>query len=161
MEQLTLVKSENFGNVQCDFYDSNKELWMTRRQLGEALEYEDPNQAIKNIHLRHKDRLDNFSGVVQLETPSGVQPTTIYSAKGIYEICRWSQQPKADAFFDWVYDRLEDLRTGSVTGIKHRSSSSSLSTACLVSTISRASHTSFATNQGSPSLVIVLISLSW
>lgn len=36
--------------------------------------------------------------------------TTLYTAKGIYEICRWSRQPKADAFFDFVYDVLEGLR---------------------------------------------------
>jgi len=36
----------------------------------------------------------------------------LYSAKGVYEICRWSRQPKADAFYDHVYDILEGLRLG-------------------------------------------------
>jgi hypothetical protein len=36
----------------------------------------------------------------------------LYSTRGIYEICRRSQQPKADQFFDWVYDILEGLRRG-------------------------------------------------
>lgn len=113
MEDLALIKSENFGAVQCDFYQGQQnEIWMTRRQIGESLEYGDPNQAIKNIHLRHKARLDKFSRVVQIETPSGRQETTLYSAKGVYEICRWSQQPKADAFYDWVYEILESLRKG-------------------------------------------------
>ena len=111
---LVLVKSETFGNVQCDFYQSRDEVWMTRRQIGEALEYGDANQAIKNIHLRHKGRLDKFSRVVQIETPSGIQETTIYSTKGVYEVCRWSQQAKADAFYDWVYEMLEALRKGEV-----------------------------------------------
>lgn len=41
----------------------------------------------------------------------GTQETTLYNAKGIYEICRWSRQPKADAFMDWVWDVLESIRT--------------------------------------------------
>lgn len=36
----------------------------------------------------------------------------IYNAKGIYEICRHSKQPKADEFYDFVYDLLEKLRKG-------------------------------------------------
>jgi prophage antirepressor-like protein len=112
LSNLTLVKSESFGNVQCDFYKDSKDVWMTRRQIGDSLEYEDGNQAVKNIHLRHKDRLDKFSRVVQIETPFGKQSTTVYSMKGVYEICRWSQQAKADAFYDWVYETLESLRNG-------------------------------------------------
>lgn len=116
VNELTVIRSENFGAVTCDFLkDANSEIWMTRRQIGEALEYIDPAPSIKNIHLRHKERLDKFSMVVQLDTPSrGEQETTIYSAKGIYEICRWSQQPKADKFYDWVYEILEGLRKGNL-----------------------------------------------
>ena len=38
--------------------------------------------------------------------------TYLYSAKGVYEICRWSRQPAADAFYDHVYAILEGLRIG-------------------------------------------------
>ncbi len=109
---LQIVKSSSFGNVQCDFYKKDNEIWMTREQIGQALEYPEARKAIQKIHERHKERLDKFSGVVRLGTPGGNQEAYIYSAKGIYEICRWSQQPKADAFFDWVYDMLEKLRKG-------------------------------------------------
>ena len=108
MSNLALVKSENFGNVQCDFYGDDKNFWMTREQIGEALEYSEPMIAISKIHDRHKDRIDKFS-LTRLVNGRSIY---LYSPKGVYEICRWSQQPKADAFFDWVYDRLEELRTG-------------------------------------------------
>ncbi|WP_432401036.1 ORF6C domain-containing protein [Wukongibacter sp. M2B1] len=116
MNNLRIVKSDNFGSVKCDFYtDGSNEILMTRRQIGESLEYENPNGSVKNIHLRHADRLDKFSTVVQIDTPSrGKQETTVYNAKGIMEICRWSQQPKADEFMDWVWDVIESLRTGQV-----------------------------------------------
>lgn len=113
---LSLVKSESFGNVQCDFYSDNKDIWMTREQVGLALEYSEPAIAIGKLHKRYKDRLDKFSVLTKLvNTSDGKQyDTYIYNAKGIYEICRWSRQPKADAFFDWVYDMLEGLRTGKI-----------------------------------------------
>lgn len=35
-----------------------------------------------------------------------------YSERGIMEICRWSDMPKADDFFDWAYDIIEAYRHG-------------------------------------------------
>lgn len=113
MSNLVLLKSEKFGSVNCDFYEEGNNFWMTREQIGTALEYQNPREAIKLIHKRHKDRLGMFSRGFQIETPrGGTQTTVIYSAKGIYEICRWSKQPKANEFYDFVYDILESLRTG-------------------------------------------------
>lgn len=109
MNDLTLIKSETFGNVQCDFYSNDRhEALMTREQIGTALEYEDPMVAIGKVHDRHKERLDKFS----FTTLVNGRNTYLYSAKGVYEICRWSQQPKADAFYDFVYETLEALRKG-------------------------------------------------
>jgi DNA-binding XRE family transcriptional regulator/prophage antirepressor-like protein len=118
MNDLTLVKSANFGDVQCDFYSygESKEIKVTRRQIGESLEYSDPEDSIKKIHERHRDRLDKFSTRVILSQVEGERVVEremiIYSARGVYEICRWSQQPKADAFMDFAWDTIEALRTG-------------------------------------------------
>lgn len=113
---LSLVTQESFGAVQCDFYQSQEQVWLTREQIGTALEYADPIRNISKIHDRHKDRLNNFSVVVKLTTTDGkAYDTVVYSPKGIYEICRWSRQPKADAFYDWVYEVLEKLRTKQAT----------------------------------------------
>ncbi len=114
MTDLTLVQSTQFGSVAMDVYRDGHEVWLTRDQIGTALGYTDPRVAIAKIHDRHRDRLDRFSGVTKVVTPGGQQETVVYSARGVYEICRWSQQPKANAFFDWVYDLLEGLRTGAV-----------------------------------------------
>jgi prophage antirepressor-like protein len=113
MSNMVLLKSARFENVDCDFYEEENEIWMTREQIGTALAYENPREAIKLIHKRHKERLDQHSRGFQIETPrGGRQVTVIYSARGVYEICRWSKQPKADQFYDFVYDILEGLRTG-------------------------------------------------
>lgn len=108
---LSIVSKEMFGQNQMNIYQNdNNDIFMTREQVGNALEYKNPRRAIKDIHLRNKDRLDNFSRGAQVETSSGSQVTTIYNEKGIYEIIRKSAQPKADEFYDWVYDLLSKLR---------------------------------------------------
>lgn len=116
MSKMELITSEKFGNIRCDFYNDGKDIWLTRRQIGEALEYGKPNDAITDIHMRHKARLDQFSTTRKLRVVEGSRAVTremvLYSAKGVYEVCRWSQQPKADAFFDFVYELLERLRKG-------------------------------------------------
>lgn len=110
---LQLVAQEDFGDVPVDFYRKpDEEVWMTREQIGTALGYVDPRVAIAKLHHKHKDRLDRFSVVTDLVTTDGkAYQTYLYSPKGVYEICRWSRQPKADAFYDWVYEVLEKLRT--------------------------------------------------
>ncbi len=113
---IKLVQSATFATTVVDFYRNPKDIWMTREQIGTALEYAEPSKAIAKIHERHQERLDPLSSFVRLGKEENgkqfIRDSYLYSAKGVYEICRWSQQPKADAFFDWVYDRIEDLRTG-------------------------------------------------
>ncbi|UZQ86007.1 phage antirepressor KilAC domain-containing protein [Thermoclostridium stercorarium] len=112
MNDLTLVKSANFGNVKCDFWmDSNGDIWLTRKQIGQALRYADPQKAIDNLHAKHADRLNKFSVTLKVRGTDGkFYDTTLYNAKGIMEICRWSQQPKADSFMDWVWEVIDSIR---------------------------------------------------
>jgi len=114
MNDLVLYKSENFQGATCDLYrDINNDIFMTREQIGRALEYGSPSSAIRKIHERNFDRIDKYSGVVQIDLPlGGKQEMYLYEARGIYEICRWSRQPKANAFMDWVWNLLEGLRKG-------------------------------------------------
>src|SRR5690625_2525047 len=108
---LSLATREMFGQNEMNIYQNkNNDIFMTREQIGQALEYKNPRRAIKDIHLRNKDRLDKFSRRAQVDTPSGTQETVVYNEKGIYEIIRKSAQPKADEFYDWVYDLLSKLR---------------------------------------------------
>lgn len=114
MNNLQLIKSENFGTAQCDFYgNGNNEFFMTREQIGRALEYSNHSDAIRKIHDRHKERLDKFSVEDKLSGTDGKKyQTYLYTRKGIMEICRWSQQPCADAFMDWVWEIMDSLING-------------------------------------------------
>jgi len=110
---MNLIKQERFGELVCDFYEQSSEYYMTRIQVGEALECSNPQKAIDNIHQRHKDRLDKFSVTLSLRGTDGKQYDTIlYSLKGVMEICRWSRQPKADAFMDFCWEVMEALLSG-------------------------------------------------
>lgn len=109
--KLRLVKQGDFLGTKCDFYvDEDNNIYMSRTQIGYALQYKDPSNAIRNIHARHYKRLDNFSVEVttaQIERVSKHQSedklTFMYTAQGIFEICRHSNQPHADDFYDYVY----------------------------------------------------------
>lgn len=106
MTNLKLITIENFGELQCNFYrNMNDDILLTREQIGTALEYSNPSTAIKNLHRKHKDRLDSLSMKIKLgrlqnepTSKSDEQERVYYTERGIMEICRWSRQPKANLF---------------------------------------------------------------
>ena len=123
MSKLTLITTETFGDLSCNFYrNMNDDILLTREQIGQALEYADPSKAIRKIHLKHKDRLDELclriKGSTQIGanlTKSEEQERVYYTERGIMEICRWSRQPKANLFMDWVWDVIEAYRHNELT----------------------------------------------
>ena len=118
--ELQLVKSEQFYGVDCDFYKGNDdEMWLTRKQIGEALEYSARGDAIEMIHRKHKDRLDKFSVTIKLMgTDKKRYNTYMYNERGVMEICRWSRQPKANEFMDWVWDIVQAYRHGTLQPVQ-------------------------------------------
>ena len=124
MSKLKLITTETFGDLSCNFYrNMNDDILLTREQIGQALEYADPSKAIRKIHLKHKDRLDELCVRIKLSsTQNGAnlskseeQERVYYTERGIMEICRWSRQPKANIFMDWVWDIIEKYRHNELT----------------------------------------------
>lgn len=69
---LQKVSNSVFGTIVCDYYSDGKgEFFMTRQQIGQALEYADPQKAIDNIHNAHKDRMNKFSVTLKLRGTDG------------------------------------------------------------------------------------------
>lgn len=112
MSTLKLITTENFNNLSCNFYrNMNDDILLTRDQIGQALEYTDPDDALSKIHKRHADRLDQLSVVAKLSSTDGkMYNTTLYTERGVMEICRWSNKPKANLFMDWVWDIISKYR---------------------------------------------------
>ena len=118
---MELLTTREFNGVALDCYKADNEtdgFWATREQIGRLLEYENPNDAIKIIHLRHADRLDKFSTRFNLNQVEGDRTVTreiiVYNFKGFLEICRYSDMPKADAVIDFAWNVMDEIRrTGS------------------------------------------------
>lgn len=116
--KLKLVKHGEFLGTVCDFYvDEENNIYMSRTQIGYALEYKNPSKGIENVHNRNYKRMDKFSIKItgaQIEGGSKhIDPNSemyMYIERGIYEICRKSAQPVADDFNDWVYDTVESIK---------------------------------------------------
>ena len=114
---MTVITSKSFGALNVDVYQNDKhQYYMTREQIGAALEYTSPVVAIKKIHDRYADRLDALTSITNLVIEVGnhtqVRQTYVYSLRGVMEICRFSRQPKADAFMDFCWDIMESLMRG-------------------------------------------------
>ena len=116
--KLKLVKQGEFLGTRCDFYvDEENNIYMSRTQIGYALQYKNPQDAIKKIHLRHYEKLqqryvevvgDNLS-----PRPRDLGKKTsifMYDERGILDVIRWSTTEIADQYFDWVYDIIQSIK---------------------------------------------------
>lgn len=120
---LKLITTETFGDLSCNFYrNMNNDILLTREQIGTALEYVNPRDAIKNIHRKHKDRLEPLSFRIKLgryqtepTSKSEEQECVYYTQRGVMEICRFSRQPLANQFMDWVWDIVEKYRNNELS----------------------------------------------
>ena len=115
---MELLTTREFNGVALDCYKADNEtdgFWATREQIGRLLGYKNPSDSIAKIHNRHKENLDRYSGMDKLSTPEGgTQETVIYNFKGFLEICRYSNQPKAEAVISFCWEVMDEIRrTGS------------------------------------------------
>lgn len=104
---MELIKRDDFNGFPLDIFGEKQVYFITRKQIGEALGYSNPQKVIDNIHARHKERLDSLSVTLNLRgTDLKMYDTMLYNLNGVLVICRNSRQPKAEALMDKVYDIL-------------------------------------------------------
>lgn len=116
--RLELVKQGEFLGTKCNFYkDEDDNIYMSRTQIGYALGYTSPSTAIRMIHTRHRDRLDKLSAEVtgeQIVPPiknnKRAEKMYMYSERGIYAICGYSNKEIAEQFNDWAYEVIISIR---------------------------------------------------
>jgi prophage antirepressor-like protein len=116
MSNLQLVKSECFGNIQCDFYQDNDAVCMTAAQLGAALGYTDPQKGVDNLLSRNDYLRDaEFSVTLKLRgADEKVYDTRVFTEDGIYEVTMLAKTDKAREFKNWVRHVIKTIRrTGS------------------------------------------------
>lgn len=137
---MELLVQKTYNNQLYDFYNgANDEIYLTREQIGTALGYANPTDSIKQIHKRHKNRLDNLCIRLKQKTSELSQSheggqsdpgrersqnkyleseIVYYSERGVMEICRWSDSENANAFMDWVWDIVASYRHGEIAQLK-------------------------------------------
>ena len=76
---MQLATTRKFGELEIQVYENpavghsrvQDDFWMTREQIGTALEYSNPMTAIKNIHNRNTTRLDPLSTQLKMSQVEG------------------------------------------------------------------------------------------
>ena len=114
MSNLTLIKSADFGNVKCNIYSDEQNMFMTSEQLGYCLGYSDPIRNVNKLVSRNERlKQKKFSTVVKLTTDDGKERNVrVFNEDGIYEVAFLSKTEKAEEFRDWVRAILKSLRSG-------------------------------------------------
>lgn len=123
MNDLQLLTSKQFNGITLNCYieqgqSDSSDFWATREQIGRLLGYEYPAHAIKNIHRRNKERLDRFSRGLKMSQVEGERTVTrkvrVYNFKGLLEICRYSNQPKANEVIDFIWSIADEIRLNGI-----------------------------------------------
>ena len=113
MNDLKLIKSEHFGEIEADIFSNGTDMFMTISQLAGCLEYADKRAIEKllerNEYLKNKE----FSFIQKVPyAVGGTQNTRTFTEDGIYEVTMLSGQPKAKEFRAWIRGILKALRSG-------------------------------------------------
>ena len=113
--QLRLAKKVLFEKLEIECYEDatrdNGDFFMTRKQISDALEYEDSKSFDKVIE-RKRNKIgtpvhDKLSG-----TDGKHYNTELYSFEQLFEIMDGSRQPKAELFRKFAVRTLKELLTG-------------------------------------------------
>jgi anti-repressor protein len=99
--------------IECfeDVSNDNGDFYMTRKQIGEALDYKNEKQ-LNVVIFRHKEEIGNSVGFKLKSTDEKYYDTEVYSFNQLFQILRFSKQPKANLFMDWATITLKELILG-------------------------------------------------
>lgn len=60
--KLMFVKQGKFLGITCDFYvDEEEKIYMSRTQIGYALQYKNASKSVEKLHNRHKKRIEDLA----------------------------------------------------------------------------------------------------
>lgn len=83
---LQLVKSDKFGETECDIYSDSKEMYMTIDQIATCLEYSNGRKGIENVIARNEYlKNEEFSVTLKLRATDGKQYNTRVNTEIAYE----------------------------------------------------------------------------
>lgn len=120
MKDLQLIKSSKFGEVECDIYSNEKEMFMTTEQIGNCLGYQYARESVNKLVSRNDYlRNEEFSAEVKLTSTDGKEyETRVFTEDGIYEVTMLAKTEKAKEFRAFIRKLLKSLRKGEAKLIK-------------------------------------------
>lgn len=120
MNNLQLIKSSKFEEVECDIYSNEKEMFMTINQLANCLGYSSKSGVEKilqrNSYLKNQDFSEvcvlAIGGTDKMGVPKTKQETRVFTEDGIYEVTMLAKTEKAKEFRAFIRKLLKSLRKG-------------------------------------------------
>lgn len=123
MNSLQLIKSSKFGDIECDIYSNEKEMFMTMNQLSDCLGYKEKDGIKKIVKRNEYLKQKEFSQIVPINFEEGgqivtTQETRVFTEDGIYEVTMLAKTEKAREFRSFIRKLLKSLRKGEAKIIK-------------------------------------------
>lgn len=98
------MKIENWNGHEIRFVDINDEWWAVAKDVAEALGLK---QVTRAIHSLPKDGVTTSKVIDSL---GRTQDVNIINEKNIYRMAFKSRKKEAEAFQDWIFDIIKELR---------------------------------------------------
>lgn len=97
-----------FQNTNLSVINQNNQTFLTASDLGLALEYASPLQAVLKIYDRNADEFTaEMTALVEMQTAGGIQKVRIFSLRGAHLIAMFARTKIAKEFRKWVLDVLD------------------------------------------------------
>ena len=97
-----------FQNTTLSVINQHNQTFITANDLGLALEYAVPMQAILKIYDRNADEFTaEMTALIEMPTAGGMQKVRIFSLRGAHLIAMFARTKVAKDFRKWVLDILD------------------------------------------------------
>lgn len=126
------MKVENWNGYKIRFVEKDGEWWAVAKDVAAALGYRDAEKATRYLPVKYKgthkvsttsdkgtpkqgitSEKDNLSKVPLKTRARETQDMVVLNEPGLYRLIMRSHKPEAEAFQDWVYGVLKQLRQAS------------------------------------------------
>ncbi|BDR59555.1 BRO-N domain-containing protein [Xylocopilactobacillus apicola] len=109
------MKIETWNGYKIRFVEVNGEWCAIAKDVTEALDYRDPNTALRKMPEKYKGaykvRVSSQNPVIPGSRK--YQIMTVITEKGLYRLIMRSNKPEAEDFQDWVFEVIKQLRKSS------------------------------------------------
>ena len=102
MNNIKIFENAEFGQVRTVMIDG--EPWFVGKDVAVALGYEKPTDTVRK-HVDEEDR-----GISKMETPSGMQETTIINESGLYALILVGVKVNLSFSINYIHGQIQKIR---------------------------------------------------